>query len=300
MTFIICNAKSDVVMFENIEIVKSPELRAPFFIGGFEGWGNALDVSKVIISYLIRKLGAQKFAKLYGELFYRFDESRPWVDIKEGELLSIDPPQGEFFEASIPDAAHDILLFRAQEPQLRWSTFVREVLELCRELKVKTIVTVGSMYDNVLHTDIVISGIASNQSLLNTLKEKNISPITYQGPGAIHSMFHSMGSEMGFECISLWCHCPYYLQGATHFGLVSALGNVLSSLCGFELDTTELELSWKELNQQIQSLIEKNPELSKLVEELRRAKVRGSWETVKSSIKKNGKVIHIEDFLRPK
>ena len=287
-------------MLQDIEILKSPELRSPFFIAGFEGWGNALDVSKVIISYLLRKLRARKFATLNGEIFYRFDESRPWVEIKEGQLHSIEPPRGEFFEAAIPDAGHDIVLFRAQEPQLRWPGFVRQVLEFCKDMKVTTIITVGSMYDNVLHTDTVMSGIASSQSLLKILREKNISPINYHGPGAIHSMFHSMGTQMGFDCISLWCHCPYYLQGATHFGLVSALVNVLSSLCGFKLDTMELELSWKELNQQIQSLIEKNPELSKHVEELRRAKVRGSWETVKNSIKKDGKVIHIEDFLRPK
>ena len=270
------------------------------FIAGFDGWGNALDVSKVMISYLIRKLEARKFAHLPGELFYRFDDARPWVDIEDGELRSIEPPKGEFFAASIPNSKHDIILFRAQEPHLRWSTFVQEVLNVCKDLGVSTIISVGSMYDNVLHTDLVISGIATSQPLLRTLKDKNILPITYHGPGAIHSLFHARGREMGFDCVSLWCHCPYYLQGTTHFGLVSALGEIISSLCGFQLDRVELDLSWKELSQQIQSLIEENPELQKLVEELRRAKVRGSWETIKESIRKDGKVIHLEDFLRPK
>jgi len=287
-------------MEKNIEIMAWPSLKSPVFIAGFEGWGNALDVSKVMISYLIRKLGAHKFAILSGELFYKFDETRPWVKIEKGQLRSIELPRGEFFAVEIPASEHDVVLFRAREPHVRWLTFVQEVLGLCKDLKVATIITLGSMYDNVLHSDVVISGIASTQLLLNTLQKKNILPISYNGPSAIHSVFHSKGHEMGFECVSLWCHCPYYLQGTTHFGLVSALGEVISSLCGFELDRLELDASWKELSQQIQSLIDKNPELHKLVEELRRAKVRGSWETIRDSIKKDGKVIHIEDFLRPK
>lgn len=283
-----------------MQIIQWPELRSPVLIAGFDGWGNALDVSKAMISYLVRKLGAKKFANLHGELFYKFDEARPWVNIEEGEIRSVDPPVGEFFAASVPEADHDIVLFRAHEPHLRWFTFIEEVLAICKEVGVNLLISVGSMYDNVLHTDLIISGIATSQPLLQTLKDNNIIPITYHGPGAIHSLFHSRAKEMGFHGVSLWCHCPYYLQGATHFGLVSALADVLCSLCGFQIDKVELELSWKELSQQIESLIKKNPELQKLVEELKRAKVRGSWETIKGSLRRDGKVIHIEDFLRPK
>ncbi len=283
-----------------IHIHRLPDLKYPICIAGFEGWGNALDVSKAMITYLIRKLDAEPFASINGDLFYRFDESRPWVEIEGGVLKSIDPPGGNFYTANLAHSEHGLLLLRATEPHVRWYTFVEGVLRLCKELQVETIITLGSMYDNVLHSDTVISGFASTPELLHTLEERDIVPVNYQGPGAIHSLFHSEGQKLGFQCISLWCHCPYYLQGTTHFGLLSALGETLSFLCGFELDRTELDVSWKELNKQIQSLIEKNPELQKMIEDLRKAKVRGSWETIKGSPRKDGKVIHIEDFLRPK
>jgi uncharacterized protein YdeI (YjbR/CyaY-like superfamily) len=75
---------------------------------------------------------------------------------------------------------------------------------------------------------------------------------------------------------------------------------LLSFLGDFELDTEEIDSSWKELNRQIQGLIEKNPELQAMITEIRKAKVRGSWESMKGSIEKGQKVIHLEDFLKPR
>ena len=132
------------------------------------------------------------------------------------------------------------------------------------------------------------------------MKQKNILPITYSGPGGIHSTLHSEAQKRGFQCISLWCHCPYYLQGATHFGLLSKVGSLLSSFGEFELDVTELEMSWKDMNKQIKALIEENPELHAMVKGLRKAKVRGSRVNMKDSGTKNGKIIQLKDFLEPK
>jgi hypothetical protein len=89
------------------------------------------------------------------------------------------------------------------------------------------------------------------------------------------------------------------LQGTTHFGLLSHIGSLLSSIGNFKLQTDELDKKWLELNQQIQSVIDNNPELQQMIDELRKAKVRGSWEKMEESIRKNGKVIPISDFMKP-
>ena len=73
-----------------------------------------------------------------------------------------------------------------------------------------------------------------------------------------------------------------------------------SSLGEFELDTSDLEASWIELNDQIQELIENTPGLQSVIDELRKAKVRGSWERMKESLQKNEKVINLKDFLEPR
>ncbi len=284
---------------QGIQIERLPELKSPLLIAGFDGWGNALDVSKAMVVYMIRKLSADQFASFNADLFYRFDENRPLVNIQGGMLKSVTPPGGSFYAARTGPDESDLVILRASEPNLRWHHFTGALLSLCEKLGIQTIITLGSMYDNVLHSDRIISGLASTEELLNRLKEKNVLPIDYQGPSAIHSLIQAESQKRGLQCISLWCHCPYYLQGTTHFGLVSHLGSLLANLGCFKLDTGEIEASWKELNRQIQKLIEKNPEFQSMIDELRKAKVKGSWASMKESHKKGDKVIDLRDFLKP-
>jgi len=284
---------------QGILIKKIPELKDPLLIAGFDGWGNALDISNAMVSYLIRKLKAKYFAKINPDLFYNYNESRPFVDIKEGIIKSISPPGGSFYAIEGDSNRSDIVILKANEPNLRWLYFVDELSSLCDKLGVKTIITLGGMYGNVLHSDKIISGIASNDVLTSKLRQKNVIPISYNGPSAIHSTLYTECQKRGFECISLWCHCPYYLEGATHFGLLSHLGTLLSFLGNFELDLEEIEISWKQLNKQIQGLIENNPDLNIMINELRKAKVRGSWASMKKTGKKDEKIIHLKDFLNP-
>ena len=278
----------------NIEYL--PQLTDPLFIAGFEGWGNALDLSRGMVDYLIKKLDAKPFGRMNPDIFYRFDETRPTVEIKNGLLEVLKPPDGSLYVVQRGLAGRDIIILKAVEPHLRWQQFVDTLLSLCDRTGVKMIISLGSMYDNVLHTDKLVSALASNVTLLDALKEKRVNPVNYRGPTAIHTTIHAEAQNRGFESISLWCHCPYYLQGTTHFGLLSHLGALLSSWGDFDLDTSELEATWEELNKQIQGLIDKNPELQTMVNDIRKAKVKGSWDVTK----KGDKIIHFEDFLKPK
>ncbi len=279
-----------------LKIEYIPKLENPLFIAGFEGWGNALDISRGMVDYLIKKLDAKRFGSINPDIFYRFDENRPLTEIKNGLLEDIKPPEGAFYVAQGSLAGRDVVIFKAVEPSLHWFQFVDSILSLCDTIGVKTIITLGSMYDNVLHTDKVVSAFASSEALLTDLKKIEVNPVNYKGPSAIHSTIHSIARKRGFECISLWCHCPYYLQGTTHFGLLSHLGSLLSSWGGFHLDTDELESTWQDLSRQIQELIDNNPELKGMVNDLRKAKIKGSWDETK----KADKVIRLEDFLKPK
>jgi len=294
-----CECQIEDMTEKGIFIEKLPELKKPLLIAGFDGWGNALDVSRAMVAYMIRKLKAGHFASINPDLFYHYDKNRPSVNIEDGILKDISAPGGGFYYARTGSQGKDLVILNAIEPNLRWINFAEELLSLCEKLNVKTIITLGSMYDNVLHSDRIISGIVSNRDLFSRLRQKNVIPVNYRGPSAIHSTLYSESTKRGFECISLWCHCPYYLEGTTHFGLLASLGALLSSIGDFELDVEEIEASWKDLNRQIQGIIEKNPDFKDMINNLRKAKVRGSWASMKESIKKGDKVIPLKDFLKP-
>jgi proteasome assembly chaperone (PAC2) family protein len=273
-----------------------PSLRNPLLIAGFEGWGNALNLSKGMVDFLIEKLQARPFARIHPDSFYRFDENRPVVEIQDGLLKELTPQGGGFYATEPSRGGRDLILLRAVEPSLRWSYFAQAVLDLCRRLGVATLICLGSMYDNVLHTDTVISAVASNREILERLKARKVISVNYKGPSAIHSTLLLEAQKTGLDCISLWCHCPYYLQGTMHFGLMSQMASLLASWGDFEVDTRELDATWKEITRQIQGIIDKNPELQAMISDLRKAKLKGSWEPGKT----HDKVIHLEDFIRPK
>lgn len=279
-----------------LKIKKTPALTDPILIAGFDGWGNAMNVSAGMAAYLIDKYEASPFASIVPDDFYRFDESRPIVEIESGILKSVTPPGGAFYTARPDPSGRDIVILEADEPNLGWFRFTDAVFSLCEMLGVKTIITLGSMHDRVLHTDRIISGVVSDNFLLARLERENVHLSDYQGPGAIHTLLQSEGPGRGFHCMSLWCHCPFYLQGVTHFGLLSALASVLSSIGEFRMDRDEIEAKWQTLNKQIQDLMEESPEARSMVDQLRKERREGSWKNMMASIK-GDKVINLKDFL---
>jgi len=266
-------------------------------VAGFDGWGNALGVSKAIVEYFVRKMNAQKFARINTDMFYRYDAVRPLVKIIEGQLEEFTPPGGIFYAAKDPDAGRDLVILDASEPNLYWEHFADELFSLCADLHIETIITIGSMYDNVLHNERIISCVASNNYLVGMLKKKKIAPIHYHGPGSFHSIIQSEGKKKDLNCVSLWAHCPFYLEGITHFGLLSSLAELIAYLGKFAINTEDLEKSWSKLSDRIQSLIEKNTKVQDIIKELQDAKTSGLRENIRRSINKDEKVINIKDFL---
>ena len=285
---------------KGIQIHELPELKNPLLIAGFDGWGNALKISSGMAAYLIRTFQAQEFAELDPDVFFRYDEKRPVVLIEDGMFKTLSPPGGTFYAAQTAPDGRDLVILKADEPNLRWFGFVEELFNLCSRLHIGTIITLGSMYDHVLHTDRILSAVASDADLSSMLRKKGVNSISYQGPSAIHSSIHSEALKRNIACMSLWCHCPYYLQGTTHFGILAHLGKMLAAIGGFELNIEDLEASWQKLKVQIENLIENNAELQAMVNELRKAKVRGSAAEMKGALKSDEKIINIQDFLQPK
>lgn len=277
-----------------------PDLKKPILIAGFSGWGNALQISSAMAAYLVHQLKARKFAEIDPDVYFRYDEIRPRVTVENGIFKDLELPSGEFFAVHIDSGDHDLVVFKGDEPNLRWKDFVDGFYQLCSRLNVESILTLGSMFDHVLHTDRIISAITSGSDLTVLLDQKGVHPISYQGPSTVHSIIHEQGVKRKFACMSLWCHCPFYLQSATHYGMLVHLGRLLAFVGGFDLNVDDLETSWEQQVMQIDNLISNNAKLQTLTEELMKIKKRGMITQLKSSMKPDEKIINISDFLNPK
>ena len=282
---------------QGILIKELPVLKKPVLVAGFGGWGNALNVATDALDYLIRHFEAEPFARLDPDAFFRHDQSRPMVKIVDGVLEDMTWPDLIVYCVHTGAEESDLVILKADEPSLNWYRFTDELLALCRALSIQMVITLGSMYDNVLHSDRVISGMASCEAMRSRLKQEGLYLVSYEGPSAIHAVIQSEAARAGLECLSLWSHCPYYLQGTSHFGLLASLCRILGNVAMFGIDTAALEERWTALNRHIQTLIETKPELREMINKLRKEKFRGTVSERKTIGKKEEKVINIKDFF---
>ena len=280
---------------DKIQYSADPTLNEPVLLAGFGGWGNAAEVATSTIDYLVEQLDAQALAVLESDNFHIFSTNRPLVTIANGHLKSFDLPRSRFFFWTNPRGP-DLILFYGPEPQLVWDQYVETFMEMCQHFQVQGVITLGGLHDEVLHNEEKVSAAGASMDDVQKLRQlaAPVELIDYVGPSAIHSLFLAKAREYNMHSISIWAHAASYLQG-TNFRLCAALVKRLNLLLDLEVDTTELELSWRLLEEQIENLIAGNEQLKQHVEDLKRREQRGSFAPQPSS---PAKVIHLDQFIK--
>jgi len=280
---------------EIIKYLSEPSLREPALVAAFGGWGNAGEVATSTVDFMVNSLKAEELAILESDDFYLFSVNRPLVNIANGHLKSLDLPRSRFY-FSTNSPGRDLILFIGPEPQLRWHQYMESFMQLCQRFGVRTFITLGGLHDEVLHNETKISVAGASLDDVQRLRQLSepVELIDYVGPSAVHSLFLAKAQEQKMESISLWAHAASYLQG-TNYKLCSGLIKRLNLLLGLEVDPTELDLSWKLVEDQIDGLIKKNEQLRQHVEELKRREKRGGFAPRPSS---PAKVIRLDEFLK--
>lgn len=283
--------------YRTFEIEPLTALTAPHVIVGFRGWGNALDVASGAAVYLVETLGGAAAGRLQADACFRYDENRPVVHISGGKLEAITPPGGVFYALPRPAGEGDLLILVADEPQLNWYRFTRELVELSTAIGAASLISLGSMFDSVLHTDHIISGIATGEPMREMLSRHAVTPVDYHGPSAIHTLLLEACRKRGIPGASLWCHCPAYLQGVIHHGMVLALVRLLARILSVDLPTDDLETRWKALSIQIEKLAATNPKIGEIMDKIRREQRTAEASPPQPGHGHTGTVINLGDYL---
>ena len=161
--------------YQTFRLETLPALTAPVFIIGFRGWGNALEVSAGTAAYLVETLQGVSIGHIDPDTCYRYDENRPVVNIEAGEMKSITPPGGSVFAIETNPGENDLVILIADEPSLNWYRFSFELVDLAHQLGAPGVITLGSMFDNVLHTDRLISAVTTGSHCSQRSRSDNSS-----------------------------------------------------------------------------------------------------------------------------
>ena len=251
---------------EHVHWSSRPGLRSPVMVAGFTGWNDAGDAASGAMHHLADTWDADLFAELDPEEFVDFQSTRPQVRLVEGSTREIVWPSTELLAAST--AGGDVVLVIGPEPQLRWRTYCRELVEVAEEMGVSMVVTLGALLADVPHRrPVSIIGTASDPAIVTRF---DLQRSRYEGPTGIVGCLHDACTAAGIPSLSLWATVPAYAPGTTSPKAALALVRRAAELVGSPVDGTSLERELDEYEREVDEYVGRDEDLQSYVERLER------------------------------
>jgi proteasome assembly chaperone (PAC2) family protein len=221
-----------------------PQLRRPVLIAAFEGWNDAGSAASQAADWLTSRFGATKVAAIDPQDHFDFQSVRPTVELADGVTRDLRWPANEFF--AVPMEGRDLVVLRGIEPNLRWSRFCDDVLDVAAETGSEMVVTLGALLADVPHTRPVrVTGATTDPDVMARL---GLHHSRYEGPTGIVGVLHDTARTADVASASLWAPVPHYVSTPPNPLATRALLDRLGQLVDvrFELDELDEEArTWR-------------------------------------------------------
>lgn len=246
-----------------------PELRNPVLVAAFAGWNDAADAATAVVKFLSERWKPIKLAEIEPEDFFVFTETRPIIHYADGIERSITWPINQFSAHQSPFMSRDIILYQGSEPQLKWKTFSKQFLAICKRYKVREVVLLGALLADIPHSITVpISGTSSNAEMQERLQEMDVHHSRYEGPTGIVGVLQDACRRAGIPAASIWAAAPHYLATTPNTKVTAALLKYLNVFLSLGLDLSEIQAEAIRFEEQISALVARDPEASAYVRKL--------------------------------
>jgi len=254
---------------DHLIILHQPEVELDCLIIAFGGWADAGESATTAIKFIQRQLGAKKFAEIDPEEFYDFSHTRPYTSRTRDGRRRLQWPANEFFYWVEPKSGKGAMTFLGIEPNLRWRSYSRTIVELAQKHGVKRLIHIGALLDAVPHTrDVKLTGTSTDEELQRILEASGIHGSNYQGPTGISSSVMEASVNQGIDYLSLWGHTSHYLQAAPNYRIGYTLAKQLASLLDLPLDLGELETAAMTFDDEVAKAVARDDQLSSYVQKL--------------------------------
>ncbi|HKV59501.1 MAG TPA: PAC2 family protein [Ktedonobacteraceae bacterium] len=248
---------------------KKPELRNPVVVAAFSGWNDAAEAATTAVKFLMDHWKTVCIAEIEVEEFYVFTEIRPTVQTKKGLVRSIKWPTNQFYAFVDPTWERDVILFTGIEPQLKWKTFSSAFVEVCKRFNASEVLLLGAFLANIPHSmDVPVTGYSSTSEMLERMDEINVQGSRYEGPTGITGVMHDAINRAKIPVSSLWAAAPHYLVATPNIKVTAALLTYLNTFLAFNLDLNDFQNDAIRFEEQITTLVARDPEASAYVRKL--------------------------------
>lgn len=259
---------------EHVQLNEVPKLENALLIGAFAGWNDAASAATWAVKFLINNWEASLFGEIEPEEFYDFTESRPQIRIADGAMRRLSWPANRFYvhRAKRTDEGgdrRDVVLFLGEEPQLRWKTYAREVLDVCKQCQVDEVMLLGSLVAEVAHTaPVQVMGTAGEPARLTRMDSLGVERASYEGTTGILTVIQDAARKEGLATASLWGTAPHYVSATPNLPVSEALLERLDGVYGFGLRLNDLARAARRFTQRVSALVDDDPDVSAYVHEL--------------------------------
>ncbi|MCZ6873213.1 MAG: PAC2 family protein [bacterium] len=228
---------------DDVEFHREPPANLTTMVIGFGGWIDAGEAATGSIRYMVRRLSAPRLASIDPEAFFEFTEVRPFVRRTADGNRTIRWPRSDFFMWQPPDGQEGLLLFRGMEPNLRWQTYSKLLLDFAEQCGVKRIVSVGALIAAIPHTRPPrVTGRSTEPEWRALLEDWDIfREPSYQGPTGIATVVLDAATRRSMPHLSFMGQSPHYIQAVTNPAVTRALLTYVTRLLGIELDLSPLD-----------------------------------------------------------
>ena len=249
-----------------MNLERKPELERPILIAGFSGWNDAAEAASVAISTLADSWEARRFGSFDPEEFFDYQVTRPQINLTDGVTRSIEWPEN-VLSATVPSLAatggRGVVLLSGPEPNFRWRSFCEGVVELAKEINAELVVTMGALLADVPHSRPV--AVAANSQDPSLLESLDLSSSGYEGPTGITGILHGVCAQGGLPSVSFWASVPHYLPSVPSAPAALSLLGELSNLLDVRVDTSNLEKTAGEYQDQVSAAVSQDSDLSSYV-----------------------------------
>ena len=279
-----------------------PDKKFDHLIIAFAGWPDAGESATSSLKYMLRDLGATKFADIDPEEFYDFTQERPRSYRTRDGRRRVRWPSNEFYywlpqQPAASGSSKGALFFMGVEPNLKWRTYSETIANLALDLGVRTVVHMGALLDAVPHTrQVKLTGSSTLPLLQEALESANIGTSNYQGPTGISTSVMETCTKKGMSYASLWGHTSHYLQAAPNYRVCYTLADTISRILQLPVNLKELRSAADKFDQEVVQAIGKDDQLENYVKKL---EDRYDESLADSPMPEPADVVHeLEQFLR--
>jgi hypothetical protein len=231
-------------------------------VGALTGFADAGGAVSQLSDYLLDTLDHTVIAQFDNDILLDYRARRPTIYFDEDHIADYTPAQLCLYLAH-DEVGQPFLLLTGYEPDFRWDAFTAAIISFIEDLGVKTTTWVHAIPMPVPHTRPISVTVSGNRAEL--IDSMSIwKPRTQAPANALHLVEYRL-QERGFPIAGFVLLIPHYLADTEYpLAAVTALESV-SVATGLIFPTDTLRESGRDFLSKIETQVENNPELAKLV-----------------------------------